>query len=161
VHDKVDQLVASPQFAAAWNQAVRMAHQQAVTVLSGDSQAIQVKGDTTRRQVVSGWWCRWRRGHERPEHPVVDPMNLEDLQRGLAAIGRPHPLAAQRAIRTISAAMMSLIGGPGGPTRTGPDEEPELDRNGPGEVYSALSRALIGRIEWLATRSQEERSWLE
>src|SRR3954447_13891545 len=45
VHDKVGQLVAGPQFAAAWNQAVRVAHQQAVTVLSGDSQAIVVKGD--------------------------------------------------------------------------------------------------------------------
>ncbi len=46
VHDKVEQLVAGPQFAAAWNQAVRMAHEQAVTVLSGDSRAIVVKGDT-------------------------------------------------------------------------------------------------------------------
>jgi hypothetical protein len=36
-----------------------------------------------------------------------------------------------------------------------------LDRNGPGEVYSALSRGLIGRIERLPTRSQEETSWLE
>jgi hypothetical protein len=46
VREKVGELVASPQFAAAWDQAVRVAHQQAVTVLSGDSQAIVVQGDT-------------------------------------------------------------------------------------------------------------------
>ncbi|MEN3264924.1 MAG: hypothetical protein V7646_1818 [Pseudonocardia sp.] len=36
----------SPQFAAAWNQAVWVAHQQLVTVLSGDGQAIVVQGGT-------------------------------------------------------------------------------------------------------------------
>src|SRR3954454_4744881 len=46
VRDKVGQLVASPEFAAAWNEAIRAAHQQAVTVLSGGSQAIVVRGDT-------------------------------------------------------------------------------------------------------------------
>jgi hypothetical protein len=46
VRDKVGQLVASPQIAAAWNQALRIAHQQLVTVLSGDSQAIGVQGGT-------------------------------------------------------------------------------------------------------------------
>ncbi|WP_346277058.1 hypothetical protein [Pseudonocardia sp.] len=46
VRDKVGQLVVSPQFAAAWNQAVWVAHQQLVTVLSGDGQAIVVQGGT-------------------------------------------------------------------------------------------------------------------
>ncbi|GAA5110075.1 hypothetical protein [Pseudonocardia adelaidensis] len=46
VRDRVGEVVASPRFAAAWDQAVRVAHQQAVTVLSGDSQAIAVQGDT-------------------------------------------------------------------------------------------------------------------
>jgi hypothetical protein len=46
VRDKVAQLVASPQFASAWDQAVRVAHQQAIIVLSGNSQTIVVQGDT-------------------------------------------------------------------------------------------------------------------
>jgi hypothetical protein len=46
VRDKVGQLVASPQFAMAWNQAIQVAHQQMVTVLSGSSQAIVVQGGT-------------------------------------------------------------------------------------------------------------------
>ena len=46
VRDKVAALVASPQFASAWDQAVRVAHQDMVTVLSGNSQTIVVKGDT-------------------------------------------------------------------------------------------------------------------
>ncbi|MDT7574647.1 MAG: hypothetical protein QOH17_980 [Pseudonocardiales bacterium] len=46
VHDKVGTLIASPQFASAWNQAVTLAHQQLVTVLSGDSQSIVVQGGT-------------------------------------------------------------------------------------------------------------------
>jgi hypothetical protein len=46
VRDKVGALVASPQFASAWDQAVRVAHQDMVTVLSGNSQTIVVKGDT-------------------------------------------------------------------------------------------------------------------
>jgi hypothetical protein len=46
VRDKVGQVIAGPQFAAAWNQALRVAHQQLVTVLSGDSQAIAVQGGT-------------------------------------------------------------------------------------------------------------------
>jgi len=46
VRDKVAALVASPQFASAWDQAVRVAHQDMVTVLSGNSQTIVVQGDT-------------------------------------------------------------------------------------------------------------------
>lgn len=46
VRDKVSQLVASPQFEAAWDQALRVAHQQMVTVLSGEGEAIVVQGGT-------------------------------------------------------------------------------------------------------------------
>ena len=46
VRDKVAALVASPQFASAWDQAVRVAHQHMITVLSGNSQTIVVQGDT-------------------------------------------------------------------------------------------------------------------
>jgi hypothetical protein len=46
VRDKVGQAIAGPQFAAAWNQALTLAHRQLVTVLSGDSQSIVVQGGT-------------------------------------------------------------------------------------------------------------------
>jgi hypothetical protein len=46
VRDKVAELVASPEFASAWNQAIRAAHRQMTAVLSGDSQSIVVRGDT-------------------------------------------------------------------------------------------------------------------
>jgi hypothetical protein len=46
VRDKVAQLVASPEFASAWNQAIRATHRTAVSVLSGNSKSIVVRGDT-------------------------------------------------------------------------------------------------------------------
>ena len=46
VRDKVAELVASPEFASAWNEAVRVAHRQMDSVLSGDSESIVVRGDT-------------------------------------------------------------------------------------------------------------------
>jgi hypothetical protein len=45
VRDKVAELVASPEFASAWNQAIRAAHRQMTAVLSGDSESIVVRGD--------------------------------------------------------------------------------------------------------------------
>ncbi|HEV7210568.1 MAG TPA: hypothetical protein VGN47_02515 [Blastococcus sp.] len=44
VHDRVAQLVASPQFAQAFDRAVATAHKQMVSVLSGNSQAVVVRG---------------------------------------------------------------------------------------------------------------------
>lgn len=44
VHDRIAQLVASPEFAQAFNSAVATAHKQMVSVLSGNSQAVVVKG---------------------------------------------------------------------------------------------------------------------
>jgi hypothetical protein len=46
VHDKIAELVASPAFATTWNQAIRVVHDKAVAVLSGDSQGVVVRGDT-------------------------------------------------------------------------------------------------------------------
>jgi hypothetical protein len=45
VHDKIAELVASPAFASAWNQAIRVAHRQMVTLLSGDSKSVVIRGD--------------------------------------------------------------------------------------------------------------------
>src|SRR5215217_5767091 len=46
VHDKVAELVASPAFVAAWNQALAVAHRQMNAVLSGDSKSIVIRGDS-------------------------------------------------------------------------------------------------------------------
>jgi hypothetical protein len=46
VHDKIAELVASPAFASAWNQAIRAAHRQTNAVLSGDSEGVVIRGDT-------------------------------------------------------------------------------------------------------------------
>ena len=43
VHDRIAQLVASPQFAQAFDRVVATAHKQMVSVLSGNSQAVVVK----------------------------------------------------------------------------------------------------------------------
>src|SRR5215218_2340954 len=46
VRDKIAELVASPAFASAWNQAITVAHRQMVTLLSGNSESVVVRGDT-------------------------------------------------------------------------------------------------------------------
>jgi hypothetical protein len=45
-HDKIAELVASPAFESAWDQAITAAHRQAATVLSGDNKGVVVRGDT-------------------------------------------------------------------------------------------------------------------
>ena len=45
VHDKIAELVASPAFATAWNQAITVVHRQAVSVLSGNSEGVVIQGD--------------------------------------------------------------------------------------------------------------------
>jgi hypothetical protein len=45
-HDKIAELVASPAFASAWNQAIRVAHRQMVMLLSGERQSVVIRGDT-------------------------------------------------------------------------------------------------------------------
>jgi hypothetical protein len=51
VHDRVGELVASPEFTSAWNRAIQVAHQQANAVLSGQAAAIAIKGDMTVLQL--------------------------------------------------------------------------------------------------------------
>ena len=51
VHDRVGELVASPEFTSAWNRAVQVAHQQANAVLSGQAAAIAIEGDMTVLQL--------------------------------------------------------------------------------------------------------------
>jgi hypothetical protein len=46
VRDRVADLVASPAFESAWNEAIAAAHRQMNAVLSGDSKSIVVRGDT-------------------------------------------------------------------------------------------------------------------
>jgi hypothetical protein len=46
VRDKIAELVASPAFASAWNQTIRVAHRQMVTLLSGESESVVIRGDT-------------------------------------------------------------------------------------------------------------------
>ena len=46
VHDKVAELVASDAFVGAWNQALAAAHRQMNSVLSGESEAIVIRGDS-------------------------------------------------------------------------------------------------------------------
>src|SRR4051794_1774722 len=46
VRDKVAELVASPAFASAWNQAIRAAHGQLNKILSGNSKGVVVRGDS-------------------------------------------------------------------------------------------------------------------
>jgi hypothetical protein len=46
VHDRVAQLVASPAFVSAWNATLTTAHRQMVSVLSGDSKSVVVRGDS-------------------------------------------------------------------------------------------------------------------
>jgi len=81
VRDKVGQLVASPQFAEAWDQALRLAHQQMVTVLSGDGQAIVVRDGTVHLDLA----------------PFVEAAKQRLVAEGLtvaSAIPEVHPTIA-------------------------------------------------------------------
>jgi hypothetical protein len=81
VRDKVAQLMASPQFAAAWNQALTRAHQQLVTVLSGDGQAVVVQGGTVYLDLA----------------PFIDAAKQRLAAEGLTAVNaipEVHPTVA-------------------------------------------------------------------
>ena len=81
VRDKVGQVIAGPQFAAAWNQALRVAHQQLVTVLSGDSQSIVVQGGTVHLDLA----------------PFIDAAKQRLAAEGLTAVNvipEVHPTIA-------------------------------------------------------------------
>jgi hypothetical protein len=81
VRDKVGRLIASPQIAAAWDQALRVTHEQLVTVLSGDSQAIVVQGGTVYLDLG----------------PIIDAAKQRLSANGLTAVNRipeVHPTIA-------------------------------------------------------------------
>src|SRR4051812_18013435 len=81
VRDKVGQLVASPDFAAAWNRALQITHQQANAVLSGEAAAIAIKDgmvvldlgpfiDAAKQQLVASGFGAAARIPE--VHPTID-----------------------------------------------------------------------------------------
>jgi hypothetical protein len=81
VRGKVGELVASPGFASVWDQAVRVAHQQAVTLLSGDSQGIVVRDGTVYLDLA----------------PFIDAAKQRLSAAGLGAVDRipeVHPTIA-------------------------------------------------------------------
>lgn len=94
VRDKVGQLVASPDFAAAWNRALQVTHEQANAVLSGEAAAIAIKDgmvvldlgpfiDAAKQQLVdSGFGAAARI----PEvHPTIDLFAARTLVRAQTA----------------------------------------------------------------------------
>jgi len=72
VHDRVAQLFASDQFARAWDQAIRIAHEQANAVLSGSSSAIAIQGDKVTLDLA----------------PFIDAAKDSLAQAGLTAVER-------------------------------------------------------------------------
>ena len=94
VHGKVQQLVASPQFIAAWNRALQVAHEQANAVLSGESSAITIKNgmvvldlnpfiEAAKQQLVTSGFSA---AAKIPEvHPTVDLAPASGLIRAQTA----------------------------------------------------------------------------
>jgi hypothetical protein len=81
VHDKIAELVASPAFASAWNQAIQVAHRQMVTLLSGESGSVVVRGDTVYLDLA----------------PFIDLTKQRLSQAGLTAVDlvpEVHPTVA-------------------------------------------------------------------
>ncbi|GAY10038.1 hypothetical protein [Pseudonocardia sp. N23] len=71
VRDKVGRLVAGPQFSDAWNQALRIAHQQMVGVLAGDGRGVVVQGGTVYLDLA----------------PLVEAAKQRLVAEGLTAAG--------------------------------------------------------------------------
>ena len=94
VRDRVGQLVASPQFTAAWNRAVQVAHDQANAVLSGEAASIAIKDgrvvldlgpfiDAAKQHLVdSGFGAAARIPQV---HPTVDLFAASTLVRAQTA----------------------------------------------------------------------------
>jgi hypothetical protein len=81
VHGKIAELVASPQFASVWNQAIATAHNQMDAVLSGESKGIVVRGDTVYLDLA----------------PFIDLAKQRLSQAGLTAVSlvpEVHPTVA-------------------------------------------------------------------
>ncbi|HEV7648667.1 MAG TPA: hypothetical protein VGP26_10935 [Actinophytocola sp.] len=81
VHTRVADLFASEQFARAWDQAIRIAHEQANAVLSGSASAVAIQGDKVTLDLA----------------PFIDAAKQELAKSGLAAVNRipeVHPTIA-------------------------------------------------------------------
>ena len=94
VRDRVGKLVASPQFTAAWNRAVQVAHDQANTVLSGEAASISIKDgvvvldlapfiDAAKQQLIESGFAAAARIPE--VHPTVDLFAASTLVRAQTA----------------------------------------------------------------------------
>ena len=94
VGDKVGQLVASPDFAAAWNRALQVTHQQANAVLSGEAAAIAIKDgmvvldlgpfiDAAKQHLVASGFGAAARIPE--VHPTIDLFAARTLVRAQTA----------------------------------------------------------------------------
>jgi hypothetical protein len=103
VHEKVQQLVASPQFIATWNRALQVAHGQANAVLSGESSAITIKNgmvvldlnpfiESAKQQLVTSGFTA---AAKIPEvHPTIDLAPASGLIRAQTAYQMLDAVAA-------------------------------------------------------------------
>ncbi|MFL6141449.1 MAG: hypothetical protein ACJ72N_06205 [Labedaea sp.] len=102
IHDRIGELVASPQFAAAWDQTVRLTHQQAIAALSGNSSAITTEGGTAQldlavfinlakeRLVAAGFEAA---SLVPDAHPTIELMDARTLIRAQNAYQLLHSVA--------------------------------------------------------------------
>lgn len=81
VHSRVAQLFASEQFAQAWDRTIRVAHEQAVKVLSGQASAVAISGDKVTLDLA----------------PFIEAAKQQLVDAGLTAANRVpevHPTIA-------------------------------------------------------------------
>jgi hypothetical protein len=102
VHDRVAQLVASPAFVSAWNEALTTAHRQMVSVLSGDSKSVVVRGDSVYLDLAPFIDLAKTRLNDAgltavnlvPEvHPTVELAKADTLVRAQTAYNTLNPVA--------------------------------------------------------------------
>lgn len=137
VGEQVDRLVASDEFAAAWEQANREAHSQMVAVLTGETgQGVEVEGNAVRlnlavlidavkaRLVDAGFTLAGRLPTVTAQFTIFESADVERAQRGfrlLSAAARVLPvlavvllgvalLTARRKRRTLVAAALVVAG---------------------------------------------------
>ena len=102
VHDRVAQLVASPAFVSAWNATLTTAHRQMVSVLSGDSKSVVVRGDSVYLDLAPFIDLAKTRLNDAgltavnlvPEvHPTVELAKADTLVRAQTAYNTLNPVA--------------------------------------------------------------------
>jgi hypothetical protein len=102
VHDRVAQLVASPAFVSAWNATLTTGHRQMVSVLSGDSKSVVVRGDSVYLDLAPFIDLAKTRLNDAgltavnlvPEvHPTVELAKADTLVRAQTAYNTLNPVA--------------------------------------------------------------------